>query len=168
MPDITLRSAKVLRFADNAGQLKAEATGLDYLFRFGYGFHEEARSVAVRVHVYAVPQRPEAQEGDESEAPPQDESVADVEVECVFALDTLDEFRNEAGEVKMPRRFLAHLTGMAVSTARGVFIGAGRSELLQKAPLPIGAPLMIIDRFVDSGEYPWVDETPAVPPDQQA
>ena len=159
MPHITLQSATVVRFVDNTGGLADDEPVLDYLFGFGFGFDPDTRAVAVRAHVLAVPGSVPA-EADESDMP---EPAAEVEVECVFALDSLDEFTTAEGAVEMPRPFLAHLTGMTVSTARGVFIGAGRSPLLQRAPLPVGAPLLIIDRFLDPEAYPWVSATPAAP-----
>ena len=162
MPQITLLSATVVRFADNAGALPDDTPGLDYLFSLGYGFRQDPCEVAVRALVAAVPG---LAPGEPEPAEPTD-PAAEVEVECVFGLDSIDEFLDDAGEVRVPRPFLAHLTGMTVSTARGVFIGAGRSPLLQRAPLPVGAPLYIIDQFVDPETYPWVEATPAVPPPQ--
>lgn len=179
MVAITLRSASVLRFTDNSGQLADNGEGLDYLFGFGFGFNEADRTVAVGATILAVLVRPP--ESTEEEGPTlqdeptsgdapiaEDAPAAEVEVECVFELGSLDEFRTEAGEVKLSRRLLAHLAGITASTARGVFIGAGRSLLLQRAPLPIGAPIRIIDQFLDGGDYPWVNPIPAMPPPEEA
>lgn len=161
MPKIILRSATVVRFVDNSGQFSDEAEGLDYLFGVNFGFQENERIVAVRVSIHAIP-APKAANEPHSEPGTPGDSASEVEVECVFQLDSLEEFRAQTGDVKLPRPFLAHLLGITASTARGVFIGAGHSPLLQKAPLPIGAPILMIDEVVDDGEYPWAAEARAI------
>lgn len=172
-PSITLRRATVVRFVDNSGSLPPDGGGLDYLFGFGFGFHEETRTVAVRASILAVPMHATQDEhGDvtaaENEPVSPEDAAAEAELECVFALGSLEEFRTDAGEIKLHRQLLAHLMGITVSTVRGVFLGAGRSPLFQQAPLPIGAPIRIIDQFVDAETHPWIEETPAMPPAEEA
>ena len=165
MPPITLSSAAVLRFTDNTGRLADDEATLDYLFSFGFGFEEATGTVAVRANVLAVTPRPEDEpENEDGDRTITDEPAAEVEVECAFEVGGLDEFRDDVGAVRLPRQLVAHLMGITVSTARGVFIGAGRSPVLQRAPLPIGATIALVDRFVDPETYPWIDETLAMPP----
>ena len=163
MPPIVLTSAAVLRFADNTGRLASDEAALDYLFSFGFGFEEATGTVAVRANVLAVTPRPGENGPDDAARTITEEPAAEVEVECAFEVGGLDAFRDRAGEVRLPRPLVAHLMGIAVSTARGVFIGAGRSPVLQRAPLPIGATIALVDRFADPKMYPWIDATLAVP-----
>lgn len=167
MPTIALRSATVVRFADNTSQLSEEEEGLDYLFGFNFAFDEASRTVAVRTNVIAVPASA-VKDGTPPEPLDSDDAAAEVEIECAFVLGSLDEFEEEPGEVKLHRRLLAHLMGITISTARGVLIGAGRASLLQEAPLPIVAPIRMVDRFLDPEVHTWVEDTPAIPPAEEA
>lgn len=161
MIPITLSSANVLRFSDNTGALPVEEGGVDYFFGFAYGFEEDESAVAVRAHILAFPKGAEV--GDEG-IPSREQLAAELDVECTFALDDLDQTRDDQGKVKLPRAFLAHLMGITVSTARGVFIGAGRSVTLQKAPIPIMQTLAMVDGMVDESNLDWIDSAPALPP----
>ena len=144
------------RFAEQTGDRPdepADDEALAYESSAGLRFDEGTRRIDILTTVSV------RDPADPEDALP----LAEAEAVCTFELASVDSVRDEAGQVRIPRAFLAHLVGMAFSTVRGVLAGRARHPVFRRAPLPVMSPITFVDDLVQGDDFAWVDPTPAVP-----
>ena len=141
-----LSTVQLLGFKEELVSERPETFG--YRVQSNAMLDEENRSVPVVVKLEAVDG-----EGDGAEV------VGEAEVLCVFELADPDEWKDDEGEIRIPRPLLASWLGITLSTARGAIVAKAQSPVFGLAPFPVVSPARELDQLMDLSDKEWVADS---------
>jgi hypothetical protein len=126
-----------------------QAESVSYNMGMAASLSEETSSIQIGIRLKASLDQEKTSEDD-----PLD--LAELEIALVFRIRHLDSVRDETGAIKVPRDVMAMMTGIALSTARGVLIGKSTRPEVSSYPLPVITPTHFLGSWADETSPEWL------------